>query len=154
MPKDRSILFVIADGEHARFVRPAGDNALHTQADLDSPAAHLRSADLGSDRPGATFHTGSTAHHGVQPRHDPHSLEKAKFARELADRLNADAAADRFEELVIVAPAHTLNAIQTDLNTAAKARVIGTLDKDLVKTPDHELWPHVRAWIRPTHRQP
>ncbi len=154
MPRDRNILFVIADGEHARFVRPAADNALHTQADIDSPTAHLRSADLGADRPGATFHSGSTAHHGVQPKHDPHDLEKAKFARDLAARLNDAAAKGGFEELVLVAPPHTLNAIQAELSVVARERVIGTLDKDLVKTPDHELWPHVHAWVRPTHRQP
>lgn len=153
MPKDRNLLFVIADGEHARLVRPAGDNALHTQTEIDSPAAHQRSADLRSDRPGATFHTGSTAHHGVEPRHDPHELEKARFAQDIAQRLNDAAARGEFEELVLVAPPRTLSAIQADLAVTARERVIGTLDKDLVKTPDHELWPHVREWVRPVHRQ-
>jgi hypothetical protein len=29
---------------------------------------------------------------------------------------------------------------------------VGTLTRDLVKTPDDELWPHLRQWVRPVHR--
>ncbi len=139
MPK--GLLFVIADGEHVRFVRPAGDNALHSETRLESEAAHKRSSDLGSDRPGA-----------MVPRHDPQDLEKAKFARLVAEQLNAGSADGVFDELVIVAPSHTLNAVRDALNTTTAAKVVGTLAKDLVKVPDNELWPHVREWVRPTHR--
>ena len=153
MPKDRNLLIVIVDGEHARFVRPAGDNALHTQQDIDSPAAHKRSADLGSDRPGAAFHSDSTAHHAVQPRHDPHTLEKEAFARRVAGQLNEAAATGVLEEVVLVAPAHTMNALEAALDSAAKGRVIGRLEKDLIKTPDHELQPHLHEWVPSVHRQ-
>ncbi len=153
MPKDRNLLFVIADGKHARFVRPAEDNRLHTQAGLDSPTAHQRSGDLVSDRPGASFHSDSSAHHAVAPRHDPHDMAKEAFAKDLAARLNTAAAAGQFAELVLVAPPHTMNPLQAHLDVTARGRVIGTLEKDLVKTPDQDLWPHVREWVRPVHRQ-
>jgi protein required for attachment to host cells len=152
MPKDRNLIFVLADGEHARFIRPAADNGLHTQADLDSPFAHMRSSALGSDRPGAAFHSNSTQHHAKMPRHDPHDLEKAAFAKDIAMQLNDAAARGVFEELVLIAPPHTLNGIEAALDGTAKQRLIGTLAKDLIKTPDHELWPHVHEWIRPVHR--
>ncbi len=137
----KGLLFVVADGEHVRFVRPAGDNALHSETRLDSEAAHKRSSDLGSDRPGA-----------MVPRHDPQDLEKAKFARAIAEQLNAGSAEDVFDELVIVAPPHTLAAVRGALNTTTAAKVVGSLAKDLVKVPDNELWPHVREWVRPAHR--
>lgn len=137
----KGLLFVVADGEHVRFVRPAGDNALHSETRMDSEAAHKRSSDLGSDRPGA-----------MVPRHDPQDLEKAKFARAIAEQLNAGSAEGVFDELVIVAPSHTLAAVRDALNTITAAKVVGTLAKDLVKVPDNELWPHVREWVRPAHR--
>lgn len=152
MPKDRKLLFVIADGEHVRFVRPAEDNALHSDAAMDSFTAHKRSADLGSDHPGASYHTGSSEHHALAPRHDLHVLEKERFAQAVADQLNAVGAAGVFDELVIVALPHTLTAIRRELDTATDAKIIGTLHKDLVKTPDEELWPHLRLWVRPVHR--
>ncbi len=152
MPRDRNLLIVIADGEHVRFVRPAEDNALHTETAIDSRDAHKQSSDLESDHPGAAYHSGSTAHHGLAPRHDPHAMAKEKFAHWVGEQLNTSAAAGRFDELVIVAPAHVLSEIREQLNPATAARLIGTLHKDLLKTPDEALWPHVRDWIRPVHR--
>ena len=29
---------------------------------------------------------------------------------------------------------------------------MGSLAKDLVNTPDHELWSHLKEWVRPVHR--
>jgi protein required for attachment to host cells len=152
MPVHQRLLFVIADGEHVRFVRPAKDNALHVDATMDSFTAHKRSVDLGSDHPGASYHTGSSAHHSLAPRHDMRTLAKEKFAHAIADQLNAAAAAGAFDELVIVAPSHTLSAIRQELDTTTGAKIIGTLQKDLLKIPDAELWPHVRHWVRPVHR--
>jgi len=152
MHKHPNLLIVIADGEHARFVRPAADNALHTEATLDSPTAHKRSSELGSDHPGASFHSDSSAHHAVTPRHDLHDLEKEKFAHQIGSRLNTAAAAGEFEGLVLVAPSHVLASLRDALNTTTQPCVIGTIMKDLVKTPDDELWPHVQEWVHPVHR--
>ncbi len=152
MPKHRKLLIVIADGEHVRFVRPAADNALHSDTTFDSVSAHMRSEDIGTGHPGAAFHSDSSAHHSLAPRHDPHTLEKEKFAHLVAQQLNGPAQ-DTFDELVLVAPAHSLNAIRDALASPVHAKVVGALAKDLVKTPDHELWPHVKTWVRPTHRE-
>jgi len=152
MPMDRNLLIVIADGEHVRFVRPAADNALHSEAKVDSPSVHERSSDLGSDHPGAAMHSDSSAHHALTPRHDPHAIAKEKFAHSIAQQLNAGAARGVFDELIVVAPSHVLSEIRGALDTTAEAKVIGTLPKDLVKTPDDELGPHLREWVPPVHR--
>ena len=81
-----------------------------------------------------------------------HTLAKEKFAHAVADQLNAATAAGSFDQLVIVAPPHTMSAIRQELDTTTDAKIIGTLQKDLLKIPDHELWPHVRHWVRPVHR--
>jgi protein required for attachment to host cells len=150
--KPRNLLIVVADGEHARFIRPAPDNALRSDRTLDSISAHKQSAALGSDHPGASFHTGSSAAHAEMPRHDLHRTEKQKFAHLIGDELNAAAARAEFKELVVVAPAHVVAEICNRLDVATRATLIGTLKKDLVKTPDHELWPHLAQWVGPVHR--
>lgn len=152
MPKHRRLLILVADGEHARFVRPRPDNALQSETVIDSRAAHRRSAELRTDRPGASFHTGSTAHHAETPRKDPHVLETEHFAKLIANQLNNTVARGEVDEFVVVAPPHVLSAIRKNLDAAADAKIVGTLKKDLVKTPDDELWPHVRTWVRPAHR--
>ena len=152
MPHYLRLLIVVADGEHARFVRAKQDNALYPDAAFDSAAAHKRSSDLGSDHPGASFHTGSTVRNSIAPEHDLHDQEKEKFAHYVAKEINEAAIAGTFDELVIVAPAHSLNAIRAALDPAAETKIIGTLAKDLVKTPDHELQPHVSEWVRAVDR--
>ena len=148
----KRLLIVLADGEHARFVRAAKDHALHSIRTLDSDAAHLRSSDLRSDHPGASMHTGSTAHHAIAPRHDPHEQEKTLFGHVVGRELNELAQGDEFDSLLIVAPAHALEAISNALDTTAQGKVVGALAKDLVKVPDDELWPHLKEWVPPVRR--
>jgi protein required for attachment to host cells len=154
MAKALSLWIAIADGEHARFVQPDNNNTLRTVLALDSVSAHQRSTDLGSDRPGRSFESATTGSHGVAPRHDPHVLEKERFAHLVAAQLGEAAARGAFDELVLVAPAHVLNELREELDAAAASRLVGTLAKDLVKTPDGELWPHVREWVSPVRRPP
>jgi protein required for attachment to host cells len=154
MARSLILWIAIVDGEHARFVQPDNSNVLHTVHAVDSTSAHLRSRDLGSDRPGRSFESASTAHHAVGQRHDLHAMEKEKFARSVADELNAASAREDFDELLLVAPARTLHEVREALNSAAQARLVGTLEKDLVKVPDHELWPHIKDWVSAGRRPP
>ncbi|PPQ29052.1 host attachment protein [Rhodopila globiformis] len=147
-----NLLIVVADGEHARFLRLAANNALHCECAFDSTAAHKQSSDLGTDHPGASMHTGSTAHHALNPQHDPKDLEKLKFAGFVAQRINAAAADEGFGRLILVAPPHILAAVYAELDTRSKAFTLNTLAKDLTKVPDHELWPHVKTWVPRVHR--
>ena len=139
--------FVIADGEHARFVTADGSNVLRTARSFDSVSAHLASHDIGTDRPGRAFESARPGSHGVTPRHDPHDLEKLKFAAFVADQAGIAAGENLFDRLVLVAPAHCLHAIEDALDGRTAAMLSGRLNKDLVNTPDHELWPHLREWL-------
>jgi len=152
MAQHRVPCFVIADGGHARFVFPATDNALHTRDSFESTHVHHQSADLGSDRPGRSFESGSPTRHAIAPRHDPHEMAKTAFEQFVAGKVCEESAAEGFNELILVAPAHVLRTLQDGLNVPTAAKLVGTLAKDLTKVPDDELYPHLRAWVRPTHR--
>jgi protein required for attachment to host cells len=148
VPESRNLLFIIADGEYVRFVRPAEDNSLHDEAVVESFSGQTPPADLAPEQPDAS-HTGSADDPALNPRRDLHGLEKGKFATTVAQWLDALAANEVFDELVIVAPPKTLAAIRANLNQTTAAQIVGTLPKDLMKVPDHALWPHLRWWIRP-----
>jgi protein required for attachment to host cells len=152
MARPLTLWIAIADGEHARIVQPDDNNVLRTVQALDSASAHLRSRDIGSDRPGRSFESAASAHHAVGERHDLHAMEKEKFARFVAEQLNAAAARDAFDELLLVAPVRALHELREALDTATAAKLVGTLEKDLVKTPDHELSSHLRDWVSPERR--
>lgn len=153
MPRPATLWIAIADGEHARFVQPDGNDALRTVEALNSASAHLRSRDLGTDRPGRSFESSSPAHHAVGQRHDLHTMEKQKFVRLVAEQLNAAATRNDFDELVLVAPPRALHELREALTPDSAAKLVGTLEHDLVKTPDHELGPHLRDWVGPQRRR-
>ena len=70
----------------------------------------------------------------------------------LGEQLNAAAANDEFDELLLVATPRVMHELREALDDDAGKRLIGLLEKDLVKTPDHELWPHIRQWVSPARR--
>ncbi len=146
MTDDTKRLFVIADGAHARFVRVDPGGVLHTIASMDSAAAHKRTSDLGSDHPGASFHSDSSAHHALRPRHDLHADAERDFAHLVAGEVQAVFSRGDFDQLVLAALPPTINAIREKLGPVAAA-IVGTVAKDLVKQPDDAVALHLRPWL-------
>ena len=147
MPKRSNLVMILADGEHARLVRCDVDGVLRTEQKFDSTSAHKRSADLGTDAPGASFHSDLTSHHALTPRHDLHEQEKAHFARFVAQQVNGLAADGAFDALLIVALPDTAAVIEAALSGAVKAALRGTVNKDLVKITDDQLADHLGPWL-------
>ena len=152
MVKHLKLWIVIADGEHARVVAPREDGALETQDRIDSKSAHLRSSDLGADRPGRVHESASTTRHGAEPRTDPHDAAKEGFARDLGAWLLQSSRQGAFDELLLVAPSHVLGRLRESLDEPASNKLRGVLAKDLTKVPDHELQPHLGEWVPPARR--
>jgi protein required for attachment to host cells len=147
MTGKNGLCFLIADGEHARVVLADASHVLHTVRSFDSASAHLSAHEIASDRPGRVFESARPGSHGVEPRHDPHRMEKLRFSDFVADEIGIAAGEGAFDRLVLVAPAYCLHEIEDALDGRAASMVAGRLAKDLVKTPDHELLPHLRAWM-------
>ena len=152
MANPLTLRIAIADGEHARFIQPDSANALRTISSLDSASAHLHSRDIGSDGPGRAFESAATARHGVGERQDLHAMAKERFVRLVGEQLNAASGRGEFDELLLVAPPRALAELRETLDAATRVKLVGTLEKDLMRTPDHQLWPHVREWVSPKQR--
>lgn len=148
MTRPGNVLIVIFDGEHARYVRASAAHVLHTERVFDSVSAHRRASELASDRPGASFHSDSSAHHAIAPRHDAHRLALDHFARFVAAEVNA-MAEGAFDSLVIAAPRRSLTPMLQQLDTRAEAKLGGVVSKDLMKVPDDALWPHLKDFLPP-----
>ena len=121
MTKPLRIEFVVADGDHARWVRRA------ETADDFVTVREIK----------AHAHSGGHAHGD----HDHHA---AAFARTVADAINAEAQAGREDRLALVAPARMMGALRADLSGPARALVVHEIDKDLTKVGNHDL----DAWLR------
>ena len=137
---------VIADGEHARIVAMAAHGrGYETVRAIDSSAAHLKTAALGSERPGRTTERATGLRHAVEPRSDRHRQAKLAFGGVVAAALNQAVADNDCSSFVLVSPSRQLAEIRRNLDAAACSRMTGSLAKDLTKVPDGELSSHLRT---------
>ena len=139
------LLFVLADGAHARFVkRNAKTGAFVTVRELDGSRKlkSLRRELRSGPAAGTSHESSSPTRHGVG-REDYLRQAKEAFVAEVA-REAADFATAK-DALVVVAPARLVSALREELGS----RVAASLTKDLIKTPDAELG----RWLEPVMLQ-
>lgn len=131
---------LVGDGRRALFFQNHGDaqlldlRVLETRID-ENPATR----EHGSDAPGRAFAAAGSRARSAMGNVDWHELEEERFARAMADRINAAAESGEMKEIVIVAPPRTLGEIRKDLSVKAQSKVAGELDKDLTKHPLPEI---------------
>lgn len=135
LPTDTLVL--VADGRKALFLRNQGDEqqidlrtASHRtredrkDSDIKTDAAGQSPAPAGSGLPGGTM--GET---------DFHQQEEDRFARELADKVNAMALAGEFDALVVIAPARTMGELRPLWHKEVTARLAGEHVKEMTDRP-------------------
>jgi protein required for attachment to host cells len=131
---------LIADGEKALFLENAGTP--------DKPELHVfngfaqanpRTSDQGEDRPGRLSDGMGSAHRSAVQETDWHRLAKHEFAHKIASQLDQDAQADRYEEIVIVAPAVIMGELRKSLSGPVSSRIVAEVAKDLTGHPVHEI---------------
>lgn len=141
------MIFVIADGAHARFVaRAPGGGDFVTLSELDgSDRLRVLRAELRASPPGRSHESMSPSRSSVGPNE---SVRQAKesFAREVAD-VAARTFADRARDgVVLVAPQRLIGLLGAGLE--GRMTIVGRLGKDLTKIPDHDLG----EWLEPLER--
>lgn len=144
MAKHKRTWIVLADSSRALIVKrrenePGFDVVTH----LASKEAHVPGRDIVSDRPGRTQESGYSAHHAIEPRHDPHAMELTAFVRTVAQYLNQQSAANAFERVILFAPKRALGQLREMLDEPTRAKVRAEEAKDLTKLPLEELPKHL-----------
>jgi protein required for attachment to host cells len=143
--------YVVADGGRARFLRKrnprrslaAPHQMFATRREFVSAHIHDRSSDLGAAAPGRSHESAGFVRHGVEPREDLHRADKLNFVDEVAAALNDANAADEFDRLVLVAPAHALSELRRALDAPTQRKIAGELQKDLTHVPEADLAEHL-----------
>jgi protein required for attachment to host cells len=135
---------VIADGVQARVVAKTGVNApLVTVSTHADPEARLPSHLLGSDRPGHTQESATSARHAIEPKYDLHRERKRAFANTIADLVNRAGEEKKFDRLILIAPPRTLGDLRRRLGAASRTKLAGELAKDLTKVANGDLEAHM-----------
>jgi protein required for attachment to host cells len=106
---------------------------------LDHAAARLPGREIISDGPGRTFDSGGQGRHAMAQPTDPQEHEKMAFLDELATRINAAVAKNKFDDLVLFAAPQALGRLREKLDKQALQRIVADAPKDLTGRPVTEL---------------
>jgi protein required for attachment to host cells len=134
----------VGDGRKALFLRNVGDEKfpnLKVERVLthDNPATH----EQGSARPGRASKGAGTNRRSGMEETDWHDVEEHKFARDVADALEAVVRSNGVKALVVVAPARTLADLRQAFHDDVKKKIVAEIDKDLTKHPVYEIEKHI-----------
>jgi len=121
------VIYVVADGEKARFLRLEGSQ-LRTIENFDIHKGSDAAKDVGSLK---AAHT------------SPKEQLKTHFAKDLAAHINKVAQDSNIEGIFLVASAQSLHDIRENLDKPTSKKLFKSLTKDLTNTPDHELLKHL-----------
>ena len=143
------ILFVLADGAHARMVRRSAETGdFVTVREIDG-GGHLRAAHVKakSHPSGRSFQSASPSRSAVGAD-DPYRQVKMDFMGRIAEAAETLAAEDGSAGVVLIATRRLLPELRRDMGSGV--RVLGQLAKDLIKVPDHALV----EWLGPLEMFP
>jgi protein required for attachment to host cells len=144
MTRREKLIYLLADGAHARFVEQSSENgAFVTFKEMDGSKALAKfRAEERDHQPGRSFESGASARHSVG-RENNFRRAKEEFAASVAESLNEYLSHHGFEGVVLVAPPRLLSVLRADLTP--KAKIVAELGKDLTKAADHTLG----EWLGP-----
>ena len=133
------VLYVVCDGEKARFLRYDGQQ----MRTIQRFGAHDKETDAIGEV--ASIH---------DPRTNPKEQIKKRFSRQIADEietaLNNNPA---LEGLVLAAAPHVLHDVREHLTKATSKKLIKSESKDLTNIPDQDLLSHfdrpATGWPKP-----
>ena len=144
MPKT---LYLIADGGRVRYVERTGPGHFTTFRKFVSALMHEKASGLGRDRPARVQESATAARHGIEPKINPRDKIELEFIQAIATDLREDQTIGDFDNLVIIAPAKLQKALCKSLPAALTAKLVETIDKDLTKIPDGDLYRHLPVFL-------
>ena len=130
-------LVLVADGRKALFLRNQGDEQ---QIDLRTASNREREdrkdSDIKTDAAGRSSRpAGAGGFQDTMEEADFHQQEEDRFARDLAEKVNAMALAGQFDALVVVAPARTMGELRPLWHKEVGARIVGEHVKEMTDRP-------------------
>jgi protein required for attachment to host cells len=137
-PKPRishNALILIGDGQKALFLRNKGTpQRLNLQVEHVLEQENPATREQGSDRPGRSIQSVGAARSAMEQA-DWHYIAEERFASAIADALYRLAHGNRFEKLIVVAPAKVLGNLRQAFHTEVTERIVGEIPKELTSHP-------------------
>lgn len=143
-----NIWIVVADSAKARVLsadKPAGP--LSEVAALEHPESRLRENELTSDQPGRAFDSAGQGRHAMGTAVEPKQHEVIKFAKEVADYLEAGRNAQSFGKLYVIAAPEFLGHLRGHFSSSLTNSIAGSINKNLVDQGIEEIRTHLPEFL-------
>lgn len=142
---DQGTWIVVTDSEKALFLRNLTDHEnpnldVFDEEQQDNPPDRDQSA----NRPGRVSDVGVNQRSALDDT-DWHELAKERFAKDLSDKLYAEAHRGAFKQLILVASPQVLGVLREDLHKEVRDRVIAEIPKTLTNHPVNKIETIVKA---------
>lgn len=137
---------LVANRAQARlFEHTAAGKGLRLVRDIEHPEGRLTNHEIGSDRPGRSFHKSWTGTSPMGKEHDEAEQTAIRFAKQLSLLLDEGRTQHQFTRLVLVAEARFLGQLREALSRETSALVMASLDKDLPGVDARALGGHLES---------
>jgi len=134
---------MVADKSKARIFTVADPRgALMDEVVLEHPQAREREQTLTSDRPGRSFDSKGQGRHAMGTSVEPDQQETLRFAKQIADHVQAAHNEGRCDRLLLVAGPPLLGLLREPLNTLTGLRV-SEIEKNLGQYDAREIRKHL-----------
>jgi protein required for attachment to host cells len=141
MPKRMTTWVLVADGGRARVLAAKGPGR-GLEVVMERAVEVKRTAELGTDRPGRSYESATTARH-AHAELDFHREQEQEFLKGLVGELEGEHRARRFDRLVVVAPPTALGDLRKAMGSRFGDALRHTINKDLTKVATHDLPAHL-----------
>jgi len=131
--------YVIAHRAGARIVERRPDAELTLFEEIHHDRGRLKSGEIDTDGPGASFESHRGGVHAMTKSQSAHERDAFQFARDLARGLEAARNDGSFDYLVLVAEPRFLGILRGALDAPTASRISETIPRDLAQVPMHEL---------------
>ena len=136
---DHDAWVLVGDGEKALIFRNEGDAEYPNLQVIrlmenDNP----KTSEQGTDSPGSRS-DGPGPQKSAMEQTDWHTLEKHRFAKDVAEMLYKAAHKGQYDKLIVAAPPMILGDLRKAFHKEVKARVVGEVDKTLTSHPLNEI---------------
>jgi protein required for attachment to host cells len=146
----RSHLIVVADAAEARiFEQPRYQEAPTLIHEMTNPEGRRRTSEIVSDRMGYKGNHPQNWRQSVPQQSDPAEVEEERFARQLADYIDAQLDGGAFSTISLFTPAPLLGKLRKQLSRRAEQNVIQEEATDLKNVPTTQLVERLRELIPP-----
>jgi len=135
MPLANNALVLVTDGRKTLFLRNHGDeNQIDLRTEDFEEREDLKDHDMKSDAAGSSKQSFGFARPAMEET-DFHELEKSRWAKQTAERVNKRALSNDFDALAVIAPPRTLAELRKNFHKESERRLVCEVPKEMTARP-------------------